>query len=172
VEEDFSFKLHQPERTRFPVSRLNLDHRRRKEGAADRKARRRRKPRRPTPPHREEEQPSEGATLRDPPFPKKEWCVTKLLRKRSRWRKNSVLSPSRSRKLARSRLSQPRPPNTPRNPCFFRPPIPGLRAEQSSPTATAPSRRPRAATELTKVPRRGCRAMQSSFRFRSSTRLS
>jgi hypothetical protein len=42
------------------------------------KACQRRKPRRPTPPHREEE-PSEGATLRDPPFPKKEWCVTKLL---------------------------------------------------------------------------------------------
>jgi hypothetical protein len=35
--------------------------------------------RRPTPPHREEE-PLEGATLRDPPFPKKEGCVTKLLR--------------------------------------------------------------------------------------------
>jgi hypothetical protein len=51
VPEDFSFKFHQPERTPFPVSRLNLDHRRRKEGAADRKARRRRKPRRPTPPH-------------------------------------------------------------------------------------------------------------------------
>jgi hypothetical protein len=31
VEEDFRFKFHQPERTRFPVSRLNLDHRRRKE---------------------------------------------------------------------------------------------------------------------------------------------
>jgi hypothetical protein len=59
--------------------------------------------------------------------------VTKLLRKRSRWRKNPVLSPSRARKLARSRLPQPRPPNPPRNPCFFRPTIPGLRAEQSSP---------------------------------------
>jgi hypothetical protein len=79
VEEDFRFKFHQPERTRFPVSRLNLDHRRRKEEATDRKARRRRKPRRPTPPHREEE-PSQGATLHDPPFPKKEGCVTKLLR--------------------------------------------------------------------------------------------
>jgi hypothetical protein len=44
-------------------------YRRRQEGAADVKARRRRKPRRPTPPHREEE-PSEGATLRDPPFPR------------------------------------------------------------------------------------------------------
>ncbi|KAH0810802.1 hypothetical protein GEV33_011989 [Tenebrio molitor] len=64
-------------------------------------------------------------------------AVTKLLRKRSRWRKNSVLSPSRARKLARSRLPQPCPPNPPRNPCFFRPTIPGLRAEQSSPTATA-----------------------------------
>jgi hypothetical protein len=31
VEEDFRFKFHQPESTRFPVSRLNLDHRRRKE---------------------------------------------------------------------------------------------------------------------------------------------
>jgi hypothetical protein len=161
VEEDFRFKFHQPERTRFPVSRLNLDHRRRKEGATDRKARRRRKPRRPTPPHREEE-PSEGATLRDPPFPKKEGCVTKLLRKRSRWRKNSVLSPSRARKLARSRLPQPRPPNPPRNPCFFRPTIPGLRAEQSSPTATAASQRPRAAIETIKGPRRACR-----FQFHS-----
>jgi hypothetical protein len=54
-----------------------LDHRR-QQGAADVKARRRRKPRRTTPPHREEE-PSVGATLRDPPFPKKEGCVTKLL---------------------------------------------------------------------------------------------
>jgi hypothetical protein len=44
-------------------------YRRRQEGAADVKARRRRKLRRPTPPHREEE-PSEGATLRDPPFPR------------------------------------------------------------------------------------------------------
>jgi hypothetical protein len=123
--EDFSFKFHHPERTQFPVSRLNLEHCRRKEGAANRKARRRRKPRRSTPPHRKEE-PSEGATLRDPPFPKKEGCVTKLRRKRSRWRKNSVLSPSRARKLARSRLPQPRPPNPPRNPCFFRPTIPGL----------------------------------------------
>jgi hypothetical protein len=35
--------------------------------------------RRPTPPRREEK-PLEGATLRDPPFPKKEGCVTKLLR--------------------------------------------------------------------------------------------
>jgi hypothetical protein len=155
VEEDFRFKFHQPERTRFPVSRLNLDHRRRKEGATDRKAHRRRKPRRPTPPHREEE-PSEGATLRDPPFPKKEGCVTKLLRKRSRCRKNSVLSPSRARKLARSRLPQPCPPNPPRNPCFFRPTIPGLRAEQSSPTATAASQRPRAAIEAIKGPRRAC----------------
>jgi hypothetical protein len=161
VEEDFRFKFHQPERTRFPVSRLNLDHRRRKEGATERKARRRRKPRRPTPPHREEE-PSEGATLRDPPFPKKEGCVTKLLRKRSRWRKNSVLSPSRARKLARSRLPQPCPPNPPRNPCFFRPTIPGLRAEQSSPTATAASQRPRAAIEAIKGPRRACRAHSDS----------
>jgi hypothetical protein len=161
VEEDFRFKFHQPERTRFPVSRLNLDHRRRKEGATERKARRRRKPRRPTPPHREEE-PSEGATLRDPPFPKKEGCVTKLLRKRSRWRKNSVLSPSRARKLARSRLPQPCPPNPPRNPCFFRPTIPGLRAEQSSPTATAASQRPRAANEAIKGPRRACRAHSDS----------
>jgi transposase InsO family protein len=161
VEEDFRFKFHQPERTRFPVSRLNLDHRRRKEGATDRKARRRRKPRRPTPPHREEE-PSEGATLRDPPFPKKEGCVTKLLRKRSRWRKNSVLSPSRARKLARSRLPQQCPPNPPRNPCFFRPTIPGLRAEQSSPTATAASQRPRAAIEAIKGPRRACRAHSDS----------
>jgi hypothetical protein len=156
VEEDFRFKFHQPERTRFPVSRLNLDYRRRKEGATDRKARRRRKPRRPTPPHREEE-PSEGATLRDPPYPKKEGCVTKLLWKRSRWRKNSVLSPSRARKFARSRLPQPCPPNPPRNPCFFRPTIPGLRAEQSSPTATAASKRPRAAIEAIKGPRRACR---------------
>jgi hypothetical protein len=70
--------------------------------------------------------------------------VTKLLRKRSRWRKNSALSPSRARKLARSRLPQPRPPNPPRNPCFFRPTIPGLRAEPSSPTAPAASRRLRA----------------------------
>jgi hypothetical protein len=62
------------------------------------------------------------------------------------------------RKLARSRLLQPRPPNPPWNPCFFRPTIPGLRAEQSSPTATAASRRPRAATEPTKGPRRACRA--------------
>jgi hypothetical protein len=46
------FQFHQPERTRFPVSRLNLDHRRRKEGATDRKARPRRQPRGPTPPHR------------------------------------------------------------------------------------------------------------------------
>jgi hypothetical protein len=107
----------------------------------------------PAPP---EEEPPEGATLCDPPFPKKEGCVTKLLRKRSRWRKNSVLSPNRARKLARSRLPQPRPPNPPRNPCFFRPTIPGLRAEQSSPTATAASRRPRAATEPTKGPRRAC----------------
>jgi hypothetical protein len=167
VEEDFRFKFHQPERTRFPVSRLNLDHRRRKEGATDRKARRRRKPRRPTPPHREEE-PSEGATLRDPPFPKKEGCVTKLLRKRSRWRKNSVLSPSRARKLARSRLPQPCPPNPPRNPCFFRPTIPGLRAEQSSPTATAASQRPRAAIKAIKGPRRACRA---AFRFRPDFRF-
>ncbi|KAJ3622424.1 hypothetical protein MTP99_002934 [Tenebrio molitor] len=161
VEEDFRFKFHQPERTRFPVSRLNLDHRRRKEGATERKTRRRRKPRRPTPPHREEE-PSEGATLRDPPFPKKEGCVTKLLRKRSRWRKNSVLSPSRARKLARSRLPQPCPPNPPRNPCFFRPTISGLRAEQSSPTATAASQRPRAAIEAIKGPRRACRAHSDS----------
>jgi hypothetical protein len=83
--------------------------------------------------------------------------VTKLLRKRSRWRKNSVLSPSRARKLARSRLPQPCPPNPPRNPCFFRPTIPGLRAEQSSPTATAASKRPRAAIEAIKGPRRACR---------------
>jgi hypothetical protein len=82
VEEDFSFKFHQPERTRFPVSRLNLDHRRRKERAADKKARRRIKPRRPTPPHREEE-PSEGATLRDPPFPKKAVAVGELCSARS-----------------------------------------------------------------------------------------
>ncbi|KAH0814427.1 hypothetical protein GEV33_008364 [Tenebrio molitor] len=82
VEEDFSFKFHQPERTRFPVSRLNLDHRRRKERAADKQARRRRKPRRPTPPHREEE-PSEGATLRDPPFPKKAVAVGELCSARS-----------------------------------------------------------------------------------------
>jgi hypothetical protein len=88
--------------------------------------------------------------------------VTKLLRKRSRWRKNPVLSPSRARKLARSRLPQPRPPNPPRNPCFFRPTIPGLRAEQSSPTATAASQRPRAATEPTKGPRRACRAHSHS----------
>jgi hypothetical protein len=113
------------------------------------------------PPHREEE-PSEEATLRDPPFPKKEGCVTKLLRKRSRWRKNSVLSPNRARKLERSRLPQPRPPNPPRNPCFFRPTTPGLRAEQSPPTATAASRRPRAATEPTKGPRRACRAHSHS----------
>jgi hypothetical protein len=130
-------------------------------GATDRKARRRRKPRRPTPPHREEE-PSEGATLRDPPFPKKEGCVTKLLRKRSRWRKNSVLSPSRARKLARSRLAQPCPPNPPRNPCFFRPTIPGFRAEQSSPNATAARQRPRAAIEAIKGPRRACRAHSDS----------
>jgi hypothetical protein len=83
--------------------------------------------------------------------------VTKLLRKRSRWRKNSVLSPSRARKLARSRLPQPCPPNPPRNPCFFRPTIPGLRAEQSFPTATAASKRPRAAIEAIKGPRRACR---------------
>ncbi|KAH0821295.1 hypothetical protein GEV33_001497 [Tenebrio molitor] len=89
-------------------------YRRRQEGAADVKARRRRKLRRPTPPHREEE-PSEGATLRDPPFPR-----------------------------ARIRLPQPRPPNPPRNLCFLRPTVPGLRAERSSPTATAASRRPRA----------------------------
>jgi hypothetical protein len=117
-------------------------------------------PEKKAPPHREEE-PSEGATLRDPPFPKKEGCVTKLLRKRSRWRKNSVLSPSRARKLARSRLPQPRPPNPPRNPCFFRPTIPGLRAEQSCPTGTAASRPPRAATEATKGPRRACRCRAS-----------
>jgi hypothetical protein len=85
-----------------------------------------------------------------------------VTRKRSRWRKNSVLSPSRARKLARSRLPQPSPPNPPRNPCFFRPTIPGLRADQSSPTATAASPRPRAATESTKVPRRACRAHSDS----------
>ncbi|KAH0820577.1 hypothetical protein GEV33_002214 [Tenebrio molitor] len=61
-----------------------------------------------------------------------------VTRKRSRWRKNSVLSPSRARKLARSRLPQPCPPNPPRNPCFFRPTIPGLRAEQSSPSPPQP----------------------------------
>jgi hypothetical protein len=94
--------------------------------------------------------------------------VTKLLRKRSRWRKNSVLSPSRARKLARSRLPQPCPPNPPRNPCFFRPTIPGLRAEQSSPTATAASQRPRAAIEAIKGPRRACRA---AFRFRLDFRF-
>jgi hypothetical protein len=88
--------------------------------------------------------------------------VTKLLRKRSRWRKNSVLSPSRARKLARSRLPQPCSPNPPRNPCFFRPTIPGLRAEQSSPTATAASQRPRAAIEAIKGPRRACRAHSDS----------
>ncbi|KAH0820306.1 hypothetical protein GEV33_002485 [Tenebrio molitor] len=76
-------------------------------------------------------------------------------KKRSRWRKNSV--PSRARKLARSRLPQPCPPNPPRNPCFFRPTIPGLRAEQSFPTATAASKRPRAAIEAIKGPRRACR---------------
>jgi hypothetical protein len=84
-----------------------------------------------------------------------------VTRKRSRWRKNSVLSPSRARKLARSRLPQPSPPNPPRNPCFFRPTIPGLRAEQSCPTGTAASRRPRAATEATKGPRRACRCRAS-----------
>jgi hypothetical protein len=107
--------------------------------------------------------PPGGGTLRRrdaarPSFSEEGMVCNEVTRKRSRWRKNSVLSPSRSRKLARSRLSQPRPPNTPRNPCFFRPPIPGLRAEQSSPTATAASRRPRAATEPTKGPRRACRA--------------
>jgi hypothetical protein len=70
--------------------------------------------------------------------------VPKLLRKRSRWRKNSALSPSRARKLARSRLPQPRPPNPSRNPCFFRPTIPELRAVPSSPSAPVASRRPRA----------------------------
>jgi hypothetical protein len=99
------------------------------------------------------------------------YLVTKLLRKRSRWRKNSVLSPSRARKLARSRLPQPCLPNPPRNPCFFRPTRPGLRAEQSSPTATAASERPRAAIEAIKGPRRACRA-PSRFRFRSQVRPS
>ncbi|KAH0818759.1 hypothetical protein GEV33_004032 [Tenebrio molitor] len=82
--------------------------------------------------------------------------------KRSRWRKNSVLSTSRARKLARSRLPQPCPPNPPRNPCFFRPTIPGLRAEQSSPTATAANQRPRAAIEAIKGPGRACRAHSDS----------
>jgi hypothetical protein len=86
--------------------------------------------------------------------------VTKLLRKRSRWRKNSILSTSRARKLARSRLPQPRPPNPPRNPCFFRPTILGPRAEQRSPTATAASQRPRAPPS--QGPRRACRAHSDS----------
>ncbi|KAJ3617901.1 hypothetical protein MTP99_006985 [Tenebrio molitor] len=67
-----------------------------------------------------------------------------VTKKRSRWRKNSVLSPSRCRKLARNQLHEPRRPNPPRNPCFFRPTAPGLRAEPSSPTAPAASRGPRA----------------------------
>ncbi|KAH0820391.1 hypothetical protein GEV33_002401 [Tenebrio molitor] len=66
------------------------------------------------------------------------------------------------RRRARSRLPQPCPPNPPRNPCFFRPTIPGLRAEQSSPTAIAASQRPRAAIEAIKGPRRACRAHSDS----------
>ncbi|KAJ3620673.1 hypothetical protein MTP99_004602 [Tenebrio molitor] len=77
---------------------------------------------------RQENSPEKKAPPSDPVPPRPS---------RSRWRKNSVLSPSRARKLARSRPAQPRPPNPPRNPCcFFRPTISG-RAEQSSPTATA-----------------------------------
>jgi hypothetical protein len=92
---------------------------------------------------------------------KKYTKCNEVTRKCSRWRKNSVLSPSRARKLARSRLPQPRPPNPPRNPCLFRPTIPGPRAEQRSRTATAASQRPRAATEP-----RTAQSLQSSFRFR------
>jgi hypothetical protein len=103
-----------------------------------------------------------------PRFRVRNSTVTKLLRKRSRWRKNSVLSPSRARKLARSRLPQPRPPNPPRNPCFFRLTIPGLRAEPSSPTAPAASRRPRAVPPWRgRGNKRTAPSLQSTFRFRS-----
>jgi hypothetical protein len=93
--------------------------------------------------------------------------VTNLLRKRSRWRKNSALSPSRARKLARSRLPQPRPPNPPRKPCYFRPTIPGLSAVPTSPTAPVASRRPRAVPPWRgRGNKRTAPSLQSSFRFR------